>query len=164
MGAFHFASEKNEAQRDWDLPEAPTLRDLTAPELEASSAGSQVVILEVWWAWGGGPFGEKAHLDKGRGEAPTEQVPRSVLNIVQNKQAPPAYPFPLLLTLIPRRDWQGLVLPPFYKFIYLFLAALVFVDVCGLSLVEASRGYSSLWCAGFSFLIAMASLVAEHRL
>ena len=40
----------------------------------------------------------------------------------------------------------------------------VFVAVSGLSLVAVSGGYSLLWCAGFSFLIAVASLVAEHRL
>ena len=33
-----------------------------------------------------------------------------------------------------------------------------------LSLVVVSGGYSSLRCTGFSFLIAVASLVAEHRL
>ena len=42
-----------------------------------------------------------------------------------------------------------------YLFIYLFLAVLglrcrVFVAACGLSLVAASGGYSSLWCVGFS--------------
>ena len=35
------------------------------------------------------------------------------------------------------------------KFIYLWLRW-VFVAACGLSLVAASGGYSSLWCAGFS--------------
>ena len=38
----------------------------------------------------------------------------------------------------------------FYFFIYLFLAALGLVAVCGLSLVAASKGYSSLQHAGFS--------------
>ena len=42
-----------------------------------------------------------------------------------------------------------------FKFIYLFLAALglrcwVFVAARELSLVVASRGFSSLWCTGFS--------------
>ena len=39
-----------------------------------------------------------------------------------------------------------------YLFIYLFIYWLrwVFVAVCGLSLVAASRGYSSLLCEGFS--------------
>ena len=38
-----------------------------------------------------------------------------------------------------------------FLFIYLFMAAfLVFVAACGLSLVAASGGYSSLRCAGFS--------------
>ena len=37
-----------------------------------------------------------------------------------------------------------------YLFIYLFLAALVFVAARRLSLVVASGGYSSLWCVGFS--------------
>ena len=37
------------------------------------------------------------------------------------------------------------------KFIYTyFWLHWVFVDACGLSLVVASRGYSSLWCVGFS--------------
>ena len=35
-------------------------------------------------------------------------------------------------------------------FIYLFGLCWVFIAVCGLSLVAASEGYSSLWCAGFS--------------
>ena len=34
--------------------------------------------------------------------------------------------------------------------IYLFLVALVFIAVRGLSLVVASGDYSSLWCVGFS--------------
>ena len=38
----------------------------------------------------------------------------------------------------------------FFKLIYLFLAVLLFVAACGLSLVAAGGGYSSLWCAGFS--------------
>ena len=41
----------------------------------------------------------------------------------------------------------------FYKFIYLFTYLSlhwVFVAACRLSLVLASRGYSSLWCMGFS--------------
>ena len=37
----------------------------------------------------------------------------------------------------------------FYKFIYFWLRW-VFVAACRLSLVAASRGYSSLWCTGFS--------------
>ena len=53
----------------------------------------------------------------------------------------------------------------FYKFIYLFWLCWVFVAARGLSLVAASRGYSSLPCKGFSLqglLIEVASLVAEH--
>ena len=38
-----------------------------------------------------------------------------------------------------------------YLFIYLWLCW-VFIAACGLSLVSASRGYSLLRCAGFSFL------------
>ena len=38
-----------------------------------------------------------------------------------------------------------------YKFIYLFLAELVFVAVCGLSLVVLNGGYSLLWSMGSSF-------------
>ena len=45
----------------------------------------------------------------------------------------------------------------------------VFVAACGLSLVAASRGYSLLWCGGFSCcgawaLGAWASVVVAHRL
>ena len=42
----------------------------------------------------------------------------------------------------------------FFKilFIYLFLAALVFVAAHGLSLVAASGGYSSMRCKGYSSL------------
>ena len=58
----------------------------------------------------------------------------------------------------------------FFKlFIYLFLAALglchwVFVAARGLSLVAASRGYSSLWCAGFSlwWLLLLRSTGSRH--
>ena len=42
-------------------------------------------------------------------------------------------------------EWQILS----YLFIYFWLHW-VFVAVCRLSLVAASRGYSSLWCTGFS--------------
>ena len=38
-----------------------------------------------------------------------------------------------------------------YLFIYFWLRW-VFLAACGLSLVAASGGYSSLWCAGFSLL------------
>ena len=38
----------------------------------------------------------------------------------------------------------------FYLFIYLFLACWVLVSVWGLSLVAASGGHSSSWCAGLS--------------
>ena len=38
----------------------------------------------------------------------------------------------------------------FIYFVYVFLAALGLLAARGLSLVAASRGYSSLWCAGFS--------------
>ena len=48
----------------------------------------------------------------------------------------------------------------YFIFIYFWLCW-VFVAVCGLSLVVASRGYSSLRCPGFA---VVASLVAEHRL
>ena len=41
---------------------------------------------------------------------------------------------------------------------YLFVD---FVSALRLFLVRESRGYTPLWCAGFS---AVASLVAEHRL
>ena len=42
------------------------------------------------------------------------------------------------------------ILPPFLKFIYLFLLCWVFVSVRGLSLVVASGGHSSSRCAGLS--------------
>ena len=50
-----------------------------------------------------------------------------------------------------------------FKFIYLFYLWLcwVFVSLRGLSLVAASGGHSSSWCAG---LTIAASLIAEHRL
>ena len=47
------------------------------------------------------------------------------------------------------------------KFIYFWLYW-VFVVVHGLSLVAASRGYSSLWCTGFSLWWLL--FVAELRL
>ena len=50
----------------------------------------------------------------------------------------------------------------FFVFVFCFWLRWVFVAARGLSLVAASRGYSSLWCTGF--LIAVASLVVEHRL
>ena len=37
-----------------------------------------------------------------------------------------------------------------YKFFFFFWLCWVFVAARGLSLVAASRGYSSLWCMGFS--------------
>ena len=52
----------------------------------------------------------------------------------------------------------------FKKFYYLFIFWLlwVFIATRGLSLVEASRGYSL--AAVHQLLIVVASLVAEHRL
>ena len=49
----------------------------------------------------------------------------------------------------------------FYLFIYFWLCW-VFVAVCGLSVVGASRGYSLVMVC--SLLIVMASLISEHRL
>ena len=53
----------------------------------------------------------------------------------------------------------------FYKFIYLFIYWLcwVFIAACGVCLVAASGGYSSLWCAAFS-LWWLLLLLAEHGL
>ena len=51
----------------------------------------------------------------------------------------------------------------FILFIYFWLCW-VFVAARGLPLVAESGGYSSLQCADFSFLLGLASLVAEHRL
>ena len=47
----------------------------------------------------------------------------------------------------------------FFQFIY-FCLRWVLVAACGLSLVAASRGYSLLWCAGFSlrWLLLLQSL------
>ena len=53
----------------------------------------------------------------------------------------------------------------FFNFIYLFVyfwLCWVFVSVRGLSLVAASGGHFSLWCAGLS--LSWPLLVAEHRL
>ena len=49
------------------------------------------------------------------------------------------------------------------KFIYLWLHQ-VFIAACGLSLVAASRGYSSLRCAGFSlrWLLLLRSTGSRH--
>ena len=58
-------------------------------------------------------------------------------------------------------------IPFFFFFLIYFWLRWVFVAVCGLSLVAASRGYSSLRCTGFSLwwlLIVVASLVVEHGL
>ena len=54
----------------------------------------------------------------------------------------------------------------FLKKICLFIFWLhwVFVAVCGLSLVAASRGYSSLWCTAFSlrWLLLLRSTGSRH--
>ena len=52
-----------------------------------------------------------------------------------------------------------------YLLIYLWLYW-VFVVACGLSLVVASGGYSSLWCAGFSlwWLLLLQSMGSRHGL
>ena len=56
----------------------------------------------------------------------------------------------------------------FNKFIYLFVfyfwLCRVFVAAHGLSLVAASGGYSSLWCAGFSlwWLLLLQSMGSRH--
>ena len=51
----------------------------------------------------------------------------------------------------------------FILFIYLWLRW-VFVAACGLSLVAASRGHSSLWCVGFSlqWLLLLWSTGSRH--
>ena len=50
-----------------------------------------------------------------------------------------------------------------YLLIYLWLYW-VFVVACGLSLVVASGGYSSLWCTGFSlqWLLLLQSMASRH--
>lgn len=83
-----------------------------------ASVGSQVVS-EAWWAFGGGPFGEKAHLDGGQ-EGGTKCVNKWLAlwsTLVQTNKllllpCPPSPPSPLFLTLTLRRDWQGPVLSP----------------------------------------------------
>jgi hypothetical protein len=49
-----------------------------------------------------------------------------------------------------------------YLFIYLFWLLWVFIATNGLSLAEASRGYSL--AAAHRLLVVVASLVAEHKL
>ena len=51
-----------------------------------------------------------------------------------------------------------------YLFIFYFWLRWVFVTACGLSLVVASRGYSSLRCAGFSlqWLLLLRSMGSRH--
>ena len=75
----------------------------------------------------------------------------------------------LLPCRIPFSSYPGCLLACLlaYLFICLFVCLWlhwVFVAARGLSLVVASGGYSLLQCAGFSFLISVASLVAEHGL
>ena len=55
----------------------------------------------------------------------------------------------VILFLFHRQVHLCHILNLFILFIYFWLCW-VFVAVCGLSLVVASRGYSSLWCVGFS--------------
>ena len=52
----------------------------------------------------------------------------------------------------------------FKKFLFIFWLHWVFVAVHGLSLVVASRGYSSLWCVGFSlwWLLLLQSIGSRH--
>ena len=45
---------------------------------------------------------------------------------------------------------RSLCASPFFKKSCLFLLRWVFIAAHGLSLVVVSRGYSSLWCMGFS--------------
>ena len=63
-------------------------------------------------------------------------------------------------------QFLGARLSFFNKFIYLFYFSLcwVFVAACGLSLVAASGGYSSLQCAGFSlrWLLLLQSMDSRH--
>ena len=65
--------------------------------------------------------------------------------------------------------WEGFAVTYFitltyiYLFIYFWLCW-VFVAAHGLSLIAASRGYSSLWCAGFSlwWLLLFWSMGSRH--
>ena len=56
------------------------------------------------------------------------------------------------------------ILNKFIYLIYLFLAVLVFIAACRLSLFVASRGYSSLWCTVFSlrWLLLSQSMGFRH--
>ena len=81
----------------------------------------------------------------------------------------PDLPSPQSLFLLRLRTCLSLSLGintvSFFNFIYLFIyfwLRWVFIVARGLSLVAASGGTSSLQCVGF--LIAVASLVVEHRL
>ena len=70
---------------------------------------------------------------------------------------PVSYSFSVLFFFLSR------FLKTFYLFIYFWLCW-VFIAACGLSLVAASGGYSSLWCMGFSFwwLLLLWSTGSRH--
>ena len=89
--------------------------------------------------------------------------PEEVVSVIQVSSSV------LLLQVAHLRTLGPFIRLPFFKkfiyFIYLFLAAfLVFVAARGLSLVVASRGYSSLRCAGFSlwWLLLLRSTGSRH--
>ena len=71
----------------------------------------------------------------------------------------------LMMAILTGVRWYLIVVFFFFnKFIYLFIyfwLCWVFISVQGLSLVVASGGHSSSWCAGLSL---SRPLVAEHRL
>ena len=52
----------------------------------------------------------------------------------------------------------------YFSFLFFFWLQCVFIAACGLSLVAVSRGYSSLWCAGFSlwWLLLLRSMGCRH--
>ena len=73
---------------------------------------------------------------------------------------------PVLLHLHHFLFFKKIILFHLFIFIYLVLFCLpwVFIAPCGLSLVAASGGYSSLWCAGFSlsWLLLLRSMGSRH--
>ena len=86
-----------------------------------------------------------SHLETGRGDAATTRY-TGTLSLASSWQICACLQRPVFLinSIINLTFFKKLIL-----FIYFWLSW-VFVAARGLSLVVASRGYSSLWCAGFS--------------
>ena len=105
----------------------------------------------------------------------SQLIPSLILPIISCTLSPlPTQLLSFLLTTFifftaPITFWNCLLiyLFIFYKFIYFiyyFWLCWVFVPACGLSLVAASGGYSSLQCAGFSlqWLLSLRSTGSRH--